>query len=256
MSAVLASAGLIARAQEIYRSASENFRDSMLELGRVLRDYVIARAKEATGLTRKYRCKLRLTREAFIEQAAQDLRMRPWAVNELIKTAAAFDLLVPPGTDLGTISYSSLRPMGALARRPAEPIRIDRDLEEGHLELADKEVWKVNPDVGEEKARALYAQCLRERWTYATSLKKMKSYFRKERKGRPPKGVSTIARTERPQKDAMDVMTAISHKASARDLADLILRMIEESPDPEAVRRALLDGGLLEKKSRRLVDAL
>lgn len=121
----------------------------------MLRQYVELRLSAGDGLSEVERIRVGASRQAATKDAAKGLRMSQLRVNELIRTAAAADLLGP----VGHLSYSCVRWLRLLVFR-AIPERTRTKADQW------REVWVIRKAYSE-SAHAFVAQAVKEQWTEA-----------------------------------------------------------------------------------------
>lgn len=232
---------LLDKVEQIYRAAVSNYRDEMLRVGQLLHDYILASAEEAGPLSFKGRLKVGACREFWTKAAATRLGASPDWINKAIRASAAVSLVLGDDPDLGSISYATVRVMGAVVVRPSGHIQRDPNyLADGEITFAEKETWEFHPALGEAKAKALYTRCIREGWGRNKASDEVRELSRK--RGRTKKSGDVLSVSDCGKLPSIFGIQEIARKASPRDLAEIILSLIDASQDAQAVERAILSG--------------
>lgn len=227
------SAALLDRAVAVWNASRAARRDALLEVGRLLRQYLAQRVREddcgpSTGRTR--RSAALNARLRGVTEAARRLRIGTKRVNALIRAAVVADLLRPQG-DLGSLPWAALRAL--------EPCL--------HRQGADD--WDIDPACLP-WAAGLLAGAVAGSWTYL----RLKAEVQRRRSSRPvgrPRGQrrEPLVLLHLDDNDHGGLTGAqqdsewlrVATLASPPDLCDLLLDLVERSRDPATVARLLLD---------------
>lgn len=217
---------LLAQAEDAFRSGRAGYRDAMVRAGRLLRDYVAARLREGDGLPEAGRRKAGACRGKATRDAADRLGTTNAKVNELIRVAAAADLL-SGGRPVASLSYASLRCFRAVIHRPARGLKCRRSLKDvGGPEASDRARWEVRPEYAG-RAEALFREADAGGWgerRVTEALRGLRGAGRRKDDPRDEGG-----RGFDPEE--------MARNSSPRDLADWVARVVGVSADPSAVMR-------------------
>lgn len=234
---------ILEQAAGIYLAAGKQYRDAMLQVGRLLHEYVLARLREGDLLNEAERREAGATRSRAVLDAARRLGVRAGRVNELIRTAMAEQLL-GEGRGAGDLSYASVRHFGVLvARRRHKEVRRSRAGKAARRpdqpEPSDREVW-VAREIKHGDPKALFRKHV-EAGSLAKDIARdlcgMKVIYRgtqAQRLGRKRSGFVL----EEKQSESQDPV-AMARSATPKDLAEWIAALVAESEDPQAVIREL-----------------
>lgn len=219
----------------LWSSSREKYRDSMIQVGRLLQKFVIARLREADGLNEKDRRKEGLTREASTEEAAERLQVKRAKINELIRTAATVDLLSDSG-DMGNLSYTSVRWFRlAIERKKGILRRSKSDDSEKTIEASDREKWIVKESYVD--PRIIFQTAAREGWNSEQVKIALNPFSTCKHIIQPNRYEENDCMGTPIQSNPLE----IAKNSSPRDLAELILSMIRNSQDPNWVLEIVND---------------
>lgn len=188
------------QAKAIYDSHAGQHRDKMLEVGRLLSRFV----KASIGDGKE--------RWLIIREMVDSMGVSSQYLRQIIVSAAAVDLL-GNGQDLGKICHGSLRHFDLFIRR--DGLRHGRNA---------CEEWAVKPEYAV-KAKALFAQAVREKWSEMKTRREVKKVFKcpfkSGRKAKPAEGTF-----------ASQFKESLA-KASPGDVAEACMSMLASCENPE-----------------------
>jgi hypothetical protein len=218
------AAEILERAKAAYHAAERNYRDALLETGRLLHEYVLERLREAAGMREWTRLQHGLSRRKCIEDAAKKLKTTPKRINSLIGTAQVPLLLGI--TDLGGISHVALYRFKCFLRR----LTGGRQAYMGRtpdLPVANAETWEVRPEF-KERAASLLRQAIAENWIEVRTRGAAKDLF--------AEFTSKLRRPQMPKwQGPVETVQKSMKKASPGDVAQTCMRLVEAAEDPAAV---------------------
>lgn len=140
------SARLLERISAEWCTTHQQYRDSKIKIGRLIREYIRQSLIEVDGLNEIERRKsVSGTRNQCVNCVKRKLNISNSLVNDLIRVSAVVDLLCPD-TDLAKLSYASLRFMRVFVYRPNMGKTIRRgkkELKDGEVEPSEMELWLV-----------------------------------------------------------------------------------------------------------------
>lgn len=216
---------LLKQAVERYTLGRIGYRDAMVATGRLLHQFVLARLTAANGVNEAARRAMGATRERAVIEAVNALKSTRLKVAELLRIAAVVELL--GDNDPGAMSYSVLRMFTALVKRAGNAKYVSRSAKDNGVPPSEWERWILHPHY-EQWSRSLFVKARDEKWPHdevqsAINAKKMKS-----------------ANLHRARSDVVEpvrhnTLSDVAANATPRDLADMILSMIEQSQSPETV---------------------
>lgn len=243
------SATLLDRAAAVWAESRAARRDALLEVGRLLGAFVLTRLREGDSLTEADRLAAGHTRQHATAAAAGRLGISRDRVNELVATARAVDLL-RPGGDLGPLSWGALRPF----RRCVERTTGHR---QARQQVSATEEWHVKPACLP-WAAGLLASAVAGGWDERRVRQELRQRLVRGGTGRPRQRHRSPAEAYTPACHGFEpadpepfvTLRRVAVLSTPPDLADLLCQLVQQSRDPAAVERLLL-----ERLARRPVCA-
>jgi hypothetical protein len=237
---------LLDSAVALWSASRLRHRDALLEVGRLLHEYVLARLREGDGLNEADRYTARAVRKVAVEDAGAALGVTRQRVNALISVSQAVACLLGPEPDLGSLPWHAVRPFSLLVTR-ARARRTRRARGEGGVrggsnppvpmpEGSSRETWAVRPGL-EESAPALLRRAAAGGWHWRRCGEAVRLL-----RGTPAPAWTPAPESPPGPKDSADA----TPRDIAADLAGRVLR------HPEA---ALVAALLREELDRRLAAA-
>lgn len=225
------SGDLLEQAKALYLSGVAAYRDALLDVGRLLHQFVLARLEEGDGLSEESRFKARLTRRAVVETAATALGVNRQRVNNLIVTAMAADLL--GGGIVGDMGIQAIYRFRVYVRRRHGLRGVDAGRRNGPP-VSDMERWEIKPGF-EKKAKAEFERAVTQGYTQLDA----KMAADKSGAAKP-----TMSRRKNPFRSderatAVETVRKSAKQASPGDVADLCMEIIGATADPRATALAL-----------------
>lgn len=249
--------GTLDKAKALWHDARREWRDTKLEVGRLLHRSLVERLREeADHLDLSQRAARGVSRPVLINHMAVALGLsihnRQRAVNNLMRVAVAADMLCPDG-NLGSLTYTHLAHFQTLIqRRPGTAARVMAngdlkakrrscrvEVEEPVLPSQKEEhIWVVP----EADARALFVQVRDEGWDGDETRSRVLTLMRKDntRARSRMRAAEKRAEEARPE-GGLAVVRDMAMTADPRDLADLLLGLCALSTRKDEVRRILLE---------------
>ena len=234
---------LLAQAKTLYCRGETGYRDTRLELGRVLHEYVLECLCEGERFDEVDRHLRGITRAKIIKGLAGELRCLSKELREIIQTAMTVQLF---GGDLGAFSWMKLRFFNCFVERirGTRTSCIGRD----GPAVSSLEEWRLKPAFAE-KAKALFRLTVERNSTHEEIRTAVLELF--SGPGARP-NCRRHRRTKR-QEAALDVLKAGMKHASPGDVAETCLQLIAASEDPWAVAQHLLaQAERFKKKKEKL----
>lgn len=231
------SAAILEEASRLWATTRSGYRDGMVAVGRLLHRYILARLAEATGMNEAERRAASATRRHAVLAAAERLDVPMARVNQLVAVAAAVDLLSDDG-DCGRLSFAGVNAFRVLlCRGSGKPVRRSKTAPgatgrpstiAGSVDLADREQWRLKPEMDESAAVALFRRAAAEGWHSNAILAACRKLA-----GRRPQAAAHGDDDRPPSCDPFSMARA----AHPRDLAEMLAQMVRASRDPAAVAR-------------------
>jgi hypothetical protein len=212
---------------ELWRSTGTNYREGMLEVGRMIHLFILQRLEEGDQMGEDKRRKLGITRELCLMTVTQRLGCDRHKTNSLLSTAMAVDLL-SGGCPLGEVAYSTVREFKSLVKRVNTGQKRRRKKEQGNRNSSGIEDWDVNP-LYKDWARRLFKKAVKEEW----GCKKTRRVIQEKTEGMSPK--AHRKETKEIEGEFFDPMHAMRN-ASVQDAAEMIVTMIRYSQDPGTLK--------------------
>jgi hypothetical protein len=166
------AAAILAGVAELLRTTFVNYRDGKIEVGRQLHRYMLARIKEADGLSRRGRYREGISREEMIRDIAKSLKITDNKIRELIRVSQVVDLLTVDG-DVGDMSYTVIRRFGRTIHRTSDSV----------VDYSSIENWTVDPQCVE-WAADMFATARNEHWGVKKADAELSSRLRKSSRKR------------------------------------------------------------------------
>jgi hypothetical protein len=214
---------------DLWAFTHRTLRDSRLQIGRLVRRFIVARLLERPESPRleKYAGVVG-TRSAAVAEVVDVLGVDAVRLNWMVAAAWVVDTL---GGEAGAMSWGAVRAFAVLARR-----------------TRDGDAWSLKDGVDSGAAADVFRRAATEGWEASRVMAACREMVPKqERTVKGERRVTTEACFKEESCPAEDSL-AVARVASPRDLADKILQMIAASPDAELVRGLVL-GGLKRGKT-------
>jgi hypothetical protein len=228
---------LLKEARAAYLRGETNYRDAMLEAGRLLQRFVHAWLRRGDEMKTWERQKQRVFRQEAVKEAAGMFAVERWVILRLLATAAVADLLGAGG--LGGLGYMAITAFRGFVKRKTVGTDGRKD---GNAEVkaSDFETWEIKPGL-EGAARSLFRRAVAENWSQARVWQEViKSGAGKtSQRGQ----ASAAARLQR-QSEGRPVagprqLREQARAASPGDVAEMCLDLIRAAEDPWAVAQRL-----------------
>ena len=235
----LESAELLEKASLLWANCRKQFRDGMLEVGRLLHQFIVARISEATS-TEALRIQQGKTRKGATAAAAKKLGVEVPRINDLIVTAMAADLL--SGGELGNLSWSEVRCFRlTICRNRGGIARSKRD---GGKPVIATETWLVRDGL-EVSAPQLFHRVVEEGWKIDRVRKEIAKLVDPLKVPSAPAVHHGPYQVEEVAAKVPVNLTALARECGPKDLAGMIVEMVRNSLDPASVM-ALVEEMLAE----------
>jgi hypothetical protein len=270
--AVLTADELLDMARDAYRQGCANYRDALLESGRLLHEFVLCFLQTGTEMTEWNRTNAGITRCNALKIAAEKLKVTPARVNNLIATWAVGDLLGEG--DLGDLGIAAIyrfkvfirRGRGHRGKKGKGRVIVGR---KDGPPVTELERYEVKPRFAE-SAKALFQQAVAAGFTQLQAREECNRLFSVEESPyrhsnglRPRVAPQEAAEPKKRQpvhrrnECGAEVDSGISHLqraaavASPGDVAEMCISLIEKAEDPKAVAvrlRVMLERFLAPKR--------
>lgn len=221
----------------LWTSARKGYAREMIEVGNLLRQYLVDLLRAGEGMTEEQRMKANIRREVYTQAAATRLGVIRQKINELIRTSAVVELLSDKGYT-GNLSYGAIRWFRALIQRRRGCVK--RTLTDDGLTLVEREEWVIKIS----GSTNLFRKAVNENWNEPTVRENVKALAGTTRKPTAlviRKGQTQPMRTDLlGKRPTMDLAASIKG-ASPRDAADIIVDLIKGSISPDALAQAIRD---------------
>jgi hypothetical protein len=234
---------LLERARQLFHSAEAAYRDSLLQVGRILHEFVLAYLHESDGGVSKR------TRRQAIFTIMGRLGVSHNKVNYLISAAMVVELL-SEGGDIGGLGWNPIARFSRFIQRN----RIGQDAYQMRKNglLPSAEEWVVKPKF-DGAAQDLFRRAVRENLTTAAA-----RAFVLQLDGRTDNGREARSRVRmtRERQEALDVLRSMATAGNPRDVAEVIFEAVKESEDPRILAAHLQQlVNAMPKKQKRLAFA-
>ena len=226
---------ILEKARALYQTALGNYRDALLEVGRMLHRYILARLEEAQAMSGKRRVAMNLSRQAIVKRCEESLGPgRRNRVNDLIRTSMTADLL--SGGNLGDLPHGAICPVQGVV------YRVGRLADSNRYKLATdspivsaRERWAVK-EVFQESAPALFCRAVTECWPRDRAREEVR-FFLKGNSSPTKRQPRLLPDEEEPTvcTSWLKEVRAGARVASPGDLAELCMELVGASEDPQAV---------------------
>ncbi len=256
------SVEILRQASALYRVADADYRNTLLDVGRRLHDYVLAYLREADGLSAREAEKR--TRQQATANCAEALGTDDTRVCRLIVAHQVKELLADGG-NVGQLSFTTILRFGRLIRRRVshrgDPVRPGRD----GVSRAVNEIWEVNPQFGQRAVDHFREAVRRGLNGSAVRAFLAELEFRRDRRYRSArKIVSSVAEGwslgSKPSTDdnrpplRLAQVEKLARVASPRDVAEAIWEALENMPNARSIV-AHLTNMVPSPHSRRQIGA-
>lgn len=225
----MSSDDILNRVEALWRSSNAAYRDALLEVGRLLHDFILVYLEENYDRTRKLNDG-QGWRDVAVALCASRLNITARRVNHLVMAAMAVQLLSENG-DVGNLPWDTIRRMGRLVCRNSLG---GRPLRKGETP-AIFENWSIK-DEFKDTAKTHFQVAVRENWTIKQTRNLMLSLNDGEAKDNAAeyRSEKRRRRTET-QEDAFKVLARLAQAASPKDAAELLFDLIRETESPQAI---------------------
>ena len=220
-------------------------RDAKLRVGLMIHEYIHACFREAVGKSERGRFELGITRGNAGAEAGRRLGLQVHKVNELVQVSMACQLLGGSLEACGQLTWTSLRLFKPFVVRG----RIDRGKRskrqrEGEVPCMPSESWHIH-EVARDKATELFAQCAAENANWGDVRQRVSCLreclglcSRQRLSGSESAGerlsckiasTQELSCRETPSSPAGAILRLMSRNCSPRDLAELLLEIVQQS---------------------------
>lgn len=224
---------ILQRASAVLSKSRKAHRDARLEVGGLLREYLIEWLKGVDDQTRDNRNKLNLSRRHAIKRAAQVLNTSPRAINEFVRNYNVVRLLADGG-NVGSITYSTISAFSVLISFP--PGMYRRSVNSQGNAPSVREEWFVIPPV--EENVSLFREAVFDSWTVEKARKVLRE---REKNKRGSKNVvrayNNVALTREVEQFRPEEMVRC---ASPGDTVEVLYSMVMSAEDPLSIVERLL----------------
>lgn len=256
MSMSESSGELLDTAVELWTHGRIARRDNLLEVGRLLRKFLVERLREGDCLGERDRLALGIRRDGAIREAAARLGVTGEKVRNLIRTSAAVSLLCLDGV-LGRVPYSTLETFGVCVERPWSGYTIrntsggsGRTATSAQVTVAQTEEWAVKPEcLG--WAAPLFRRAVAEGLERAAVQREIYERLPQGRRGRrrgkvegqesPSPLQPSYANPVHQDHERRPDILRVARVGQPQDLADLIARVVLDSRQPETARQLIVE---------------
>jgi len=213
---------LLTQAEAIWRSAERNYRDSLLQVGRLLHEFIVEQLRCGDGVKKRQRLKAGFTREVAIKKCAAQLGIPTVKVMAMIRIAMTADLLGQDG--FGAMGWTHLHYLAAFVER----VKLNKKGES--TPLSATESWRIKPEY-DGTAQDVFRRVREEKLSQRQTFQLIGDTIKWPRR---PINSKRIAIVEQ-HAGARDLLESISKVSSPRDLAEILFEAIETADDPKAV---------------------
>ncbi len=246
--AARSSDGILANIVSAWNDENGRHRDKLLDVGRMLMEFIRARLAEGDGLTEWSRRAQGISRRAATKWAATRMGTTRARVNALIRTAAVVDVLGGGRCNLGRVSHSTLHALHVCVERGARAKAMDSAVRAGSVPISEVDAWSVRADCpwALELFQRAVKDAMTEKQLYQVLCERGRARVKEDRAvaEKSAQANSPVRTKEGPR------VAGASALASPPDLAEMICGMVRNSRDPEAVK-ALLMKALPEVRAPR-----
>ena len=230
---------ILAKVEGVWLGAKKQLRDSLLEVGGLVHDYILARLQESDVLSQRQRYRKRLSRCGIIVEVAKRLkasRLRIWKIT----TASQVVALLADKSHVGELSFSTIAEFIPLVHRAKGDRRVSKANGVVHVareavgEASDRERWIVRQGM-EQTAPALFRQAVAESWSVAQTRQGVTDLIGEK----PLRGHDLKPRRQNEERLPQAPLSHLAEVASPKDLADIIIDAINRSSDPPLVFAAI-----------------
>ncbi len=218
---------LLQQAKAAYQRSTMIYRDTLLETGRLLHEFVLTGLREGDGLSEPKRLDARITRGNLLLRAAEELRITRIRVQEFIAAAMIVELL-GDRINLEFLGFISIIQFRSFVRRVN-----GGGMDQKHpSSLA--ETWHIRNGY-EVSAKELFRRAVTNGFTTAVArvecdrLAKVAPQFKRR-----------ISSLKKNSKQHLEQLARVAHIASPGDVADMCMSLVTKSDDPWAVAQRLI----------------
>lgn len=258
---------LLQQARDTLLQARLSHRDSLLLVGSLLHDYLLAYLREGQGLGENVLIRRELTRQHAVIAAARELNLRVERVCIVVATSQVVALL-SDGGNVGQVSYHVLEQFYRFIRRKSTRADTFPRTPEGRraMDILARETWVIKPEFAA-TAPALFQQAIMEGWSGPRAERDTLAHYVSVRGPNPKRAKKskvhrqasihidpepTIATRKLDTHASLENVKGMAKFASPGDVAEICLALIEASEDPAAVavRLRVLLARFLPRKER------
>lgn len=223
---------ILAEAATAYRGGQKSHRDTLLLVGRLLHEFMIAFLKTGDGLTEAERVAKGIKRQEAVRVAMVALKVAKERISTLIGCYMVVDLL-GRGIGLGEIGYASIyRLMPTVERIPAADGR-------GHIvNVSDCERWRIKGGM-EVWAPALFARAVSEGLGQDEVRDEAAKMMPKRL--RPFTSLTARVLPVKYKPATMEDVEKLVCGGNPNDVADLLYQLAMKSSDPARVAQRLAE---------------
>ncbi len=241
------SASILERVRLLHEAGEQNHRDCLLEIGRLLHEFILAYLREGDELPKHARVKVGITRHRAFLLAAEKMETTPKRISRLLGVAMTDNLL-----GKGAV----VRPKWTVIRE--FQVFIHRKLACGlkfysncpsSQDISASEDWFLKEEY-KQTATELWYRAINENWSVETAVKSIQAVFSETGKSRRKKG----PRIPKQARSPLQSLARAASLASPGDIAEMCMELILKAENPQAVA-AVLEGRLKTLPKRKSVVA-
>lgn len=223
------ASSLLEAASLAYQRANTTYRASLLEVGRLLHEFILAFLKDGDGMDHRERQKAGCTREKAVEVAAESFGVTCVRINEIVAITQAANLLGKDG--LGALAFWSILRFKSLIRRKG----IMPDATGRWRGIASSaEEWEIKPAFAE-SGPALFRLAVAENWGYQRIRDEVHGLRHNRKELRPARRRAAAQKKGRSEIVTVDELVRLTSCGSPGDVAERCIAIVEKSEDPAAV---------------------
>lgn len=221
----------LTRATLLYLAAGRGYGRVAAKVGGLLRQFVLGRLLIADGLREAERISRGLTREKSVALAARALGVTQEKVNDLMRVAAAVELLAGEG-GTGKLGYAALRTLSRLVKRNCPGQAVRRAPGDEGLAPSSRESYATT--CPPETASRLFREAADAGWLEGACRQRLR-------------GLGVLTAPPGPGRHGcrpkhLDGLVDFAASAIPKDLADMVMALIARSPQADFVADYVLAG--------------
>lgn len=237
----MTAAELLEKAQATYYHGSRAYRDTLLETGRLLHEFVVARLREGDGVSPKKRIEAGITHEGCIKEAVRALKANTERIRKYIGTSQVVSLL-SEGGEVGSLSFESLAHFRVLIKRNCginDSIKSPGCNSAAPVSEASK--WIIRKEVID-VAASLFQKAVKEGWNRQKAYDETRQAVSRSNDGRLNPRKLNFGNRVIPDRLLVQPTAPVElAKASPKDAAEALFKVVEKSPVSWQVAQHLMD---------------